>query len=108
LKWCNVGQVALDGLEGEGHEVGADLLEGVDGDARVSAVIDKFNVTLITVVVHLHNLRPVPLTVRLGRTDYTSCTSSNYIFMLGLAVFVFVLLLLLFFFFNPLAFGIIL
>jgi hypothetical protein len=106
LKWCNVGQVALNGLEGEGHEVGADLLEGVDRDARVSAVVDKFNVTLITVVMHLHNLRPVPLTIRLGRTDYASCTGSNYIFMLRLAVLVFVLLLFFFFFLNP--FGIIL
>ena len=54
--WLDVGQVALDGLEGEAEEVSPDLLEAVHGEAGVTPVVKELDVTGTGLLVMRHHL----------------------------------------------------
>lgn len=62
----DVGQVALDGLEGEAEEVCPDLLEAVHGQGGVAAVVEELDVTGAGLLVMGHNLTPEPAPVTRG------------------------------------------
>ena len=62
----DVGQVALDGLEGEAEEVCPDLLEAVHGQGGVAAVVEELDVTGAALLVIGHNLTPEPASVTRG------------------------------------------
>ena len=62
----DVGQVALDGLEGEAEEVCPDLLEAVHGQGGVAAVVEELDVTGASLLVMGHNLTPEPAPVTRG------------------------------------------
>ena len=50
----------LDCLEGERKEVCSDLLETVDAEAGVSAVVEVLDVAAVVLLVITHDLAPVP------------------------------------------------
>ena len=50
----------LDCLEGERKEVCSDLLETVDAEAGVSAVVEVLDVAAVVLLVVAHDLAPVP------------------------------------------------
>ena len=50
----------LDCLEGERKEVCSDLLETVDAEAGVSAVVEVLHVAAVGLLVVAHDLAPVP------------------------------------------------
>ena len=54
--WLDVGQVALDGLEGKTEEVSPDLLEAVHGEAGVTPVVKELDVTGASLLVMRHHL----------------------------------------------------
>lgn len=56
----HVGQVALCGLEGQTHKVGADLLELVGGESRVAAVVDELDEDLGGVWIDVHRGGSIP------------------------------------------------
>ena len=62
----DVGQVTLDGLEGEAEEVCPDLLEAVHGQGGVAAVVEELDVTGAALLVMGHNLTPEPASVTRG------------------------------------------
>ena len=66
ILWLDVGQIALDGLEGEAEEVCPDLLEAVHGQGGVAAVVEELDVTGASLLVMGHSLTPEPAPVTRG------------------------------------------